>query len=148
MVLNQDFREFIQLLNKNKVRYLVIGGYAVAFHGHPRYTKDIDFWIEPYEANTKKLIKALKEFGFGSLDLRAEDFQEPNTIVQLGYPPNRIDLITTPKDIDFKICWENRIKIEVKGTTINFIDLENLKKNKKAIGRFQDLADLENLTNS
>lgn len=145
MILNQDFREFIQLLNKNKVRYLVIGGYAVAFHGHPRYTKDIDFWIGPYEANTKKLIKALKEFGFGSLDLRAEDFQEPNTIVQLGYPPNRIDLITSPKDIDFKICWKNRIKIEVKGTTINFIDLENLKKNKRATGRFQDLADLENL---
>ena len=145
MVLNQDFREFIQLLNKNKVRYLVIGGYAVAFHGHPRYTKDIDFWIGPYEANTKKLIKALKEFGFGSLDLRAEDFQEPNTIVQLGYPPNRIDLITSPKDVDFKICWKNRIKIEIEGTTINFIDLENLKKNKKATGRFQDLADLENL---
>jgi len=145
MVLNQDFREFIQLLNKNKVRYLVIGGYAVAFHGHPRYTKDIDFWIGPYETNTKKLIKALNEFGFGSLGLRAEDFQEPNTIVQLGYPPNRIDLITSPKDIDFNVCWENRIKIEVKGTTINFIDLENLKKNKRATGRFQDLADLENL---
>ena len=145
MVLNQDFREFIQLLNKNKVRYLVIGGYAVAFHGHPRYTKDIDFWIGPYETNTKKLIKALNEFGFGSLGLRAEDFQEPNTIVQLGYPPNRIDLITSPKDIDFKVCWKNRIKIEVKGTTINFIDLENLKKNKRATGRFQDLADLENL---
>ncbi len=145
MVLNQDFREFIQLLNKNKVRYLVIGGYAVAFHGHPRYTKDIDFWIGPSEANTKKLIKALSEFGFGSLDLRAEDFQEPNTIVQLGYPPNRIDLITSPKDVDFKICWKNRIKIEIEGTTINFIDLENLKKNKKATGRFQDLADLENL---
>lgn len=145
MVLNQDFREFIQLLNKNKVRYLVIGGYAVAFHGHPRYTKDIDFWIGPSEANTKKLIKALNEFGFGSLDLRAEDFQEPNTIVQLGYPPNRIDLITSPKDVDFKICWKNRIKIEIERTTINFIDLENLKKNKKATGRFQDLADLENL---
>ena len=145
MVLNQDFREFIQLLNKNKVRYLVIGGYAVAFHGHPRYTKDIDFWIGPSEVNTKKLIKALYEFGFGSLDLRAEDFQEPNTIVQLGYPPNRIDLITSPKDIDFKVCWKNRIKIEVKGTTINFIDLENLKKNKRATGRYQDLADLENL---
>lgn len=145
MILNQDFREFIQLLNTNKVRYLVIGGYAVAFHGHPRYTKDIDFWIEPSEANTKKLIIALNDFGFGSLDLRAEDFQEPNTIVQLGYPPNRIDLITSPKDVDFKICWKNRIKIEIEGTTINFIDLENLKKNKRATGRFQDLADLENL---
>jgi len=90
MVLNQDFREFIQLLNKNKVRYLVIGGYAVAFHGHPRYTKDIDFWIGPYEANTKKLIKALYEFGFGSLDLRARE-KITSHFIHPGFRPSLSD---------------------------------------------------------
>ena len=92
-MLNQDFKEFIQLLNDNQVNYLVIGGYAVAIHGHPRYTKDIDIWIEISEENSQKIITALTEFGFGSLGLTAQDFQEPHQIIQLGYPPNRIDLM-------------------------------------------------------
>jgi predicted nucleotidyltransferase len=74
MMLNQDFKEFIQSLNDNRVRYLVIGGYAVAFHGHPRYTKDIDIWIESMPENTDRMVKALEQFGFGSLDLQSKDF--------------------------------------------------------------------------
>ena len=134
------------MLNKNKVKYLVIGGYAVAIHGHPRYTKDIDIWLEMSEENSQKLIKALTEFGFGSLGLTPEDFQTPDQIVQLGYPPSRIDLITTPDGIDFQTCYNSKIEIKLNEIPVNFIDLDNLKKNKLASGRLQDLADLENLS--
>jgi len=144
-MLNQDFKEFIQLLNKNQVKYLVIGGYAVAIHGHPRYTKDIDIWLEMSEENSQKLIKALTEFGFGSLGLTPDDFQTPDQIVQLGYPPSRIDLITTPDGIDFQTCYDSKIEVILRDIPVNFIDLDNLKKNKLASGRLQDLADLEKL---
>ena len=147
-MLNQDFKEFIQLLNANQVKYLVIGGYAVAIHGHPRYTKDIDIWIEMSSENAQKLMIALTEFGFGSLGLNAEDFQAPDQIIQLGYPPNRIDLITTPDGIDFATCYQTKIEVKINDIDVNFIDLKNLKKNKQASGRLQDLADLENLSDS
>lgn len=145
-MLNQDFKEFVKLLNINQVKYLVIGGYAVAVHGYPRYTKDIDIWIEMSLANSQKLMKALNDFGFGSLGLSAEDFQLPDCIIQLGYPPNRIDLITTPDGVDFASCYQARIEIKLDDINVDFIDLENLKKNKLASGRLQDLADLENLS--
>ncbi len=145
MVINKDFREFIQLLNEHDVRYLVIGGYAVAFYGYPHYTRDIDLWIGLDERNAENLIKALKDFGFGSLDLKVEDLLKPDQVVQLGYPPNRIDLLTEIKDVDFETCYPLRVEANIEGTTINFIDLESLKKNKRATGRFQDLADLEHL---
>jgi len=146
MILNPDFKEFIALLNKNNVRYLVVGGYAVAFHGHPRYTKDLDLWIWMDKKNAESLLKTLEEFGFGSVDLSVEDFLNPDNIIQLGYPPNRIDLMTAPKGVEFDACYQSKITIEIEGTKINLIDLENLKKNKKATGRNQDLADLEHLT--
>jgi len=144
-MLNPDFKEFIQLLNANQVKYLIIGGYAVAIHGHPRYTKDIDIWVEMSSENAIKLITALDQFGFGSLGLSAQDFQTPNQIIQLGYPPNRIDLITTPDGIDFETCYPSKTEIIIDNIPVQFIDLENLRKNKKASGRLQDLADLENL---
>jgi hypothetical protein len=144
-VLNPDFREFVQSLNDNHVRYLVIGGYAVALHGYPRYTKDIDIWIDMAPDNAVNLVKALEQFGFGSLHLKAADFLEPDQIIQLGYPPRRIDLITTPPGVDFPTCDEARVQVDVDGVMVRFIDLENLKKSKKASGRAQDLADLENL---
>ncbi len=144
-MLNQDFKEFIQSLNDNHVRYLVIGGYAVALHGYPRYTKDLDVWIEMKPDNAVNMVKALEQFGFGSLNLQAADFLVPDQIVQLGYPPSRIDLITTPPGIDFETCYASRVKVMIDDVTVDFIDLENLKKSKKAAGRLQDLADLENL---
>ncbi len=145
-MLNRDFKEFIRSLNDNHVRYLVVGGYAVAFHGHPRYTKDIDIWIEMTQANAEKIIKSLAQFGFGSLGLREEDFLIPDQTIQLGYPPSRIDLINTLSGVDFDTCYSSRVQIEIEGTQVNFIDLENLKKNKQASGRLQDLADIESLT--
>ena len=144
-MLNQDFKEFLKSLNDNNVRYLVIGGYAVAFHGHPRYTKDIDIWVARDAANAANIMKALEQFGFASLGLQESDFLTPDQIIQLGYPPNCIDLITTTPGVDFETCYAARIQTEIEGILVNFIDLENLKRNKKAIGRHQDLADIENL---
>lgn len=144
-MLSQDFKELIKLLNDNQVRYLVVGGYAVAVHGYPRYTKDMDVWIELSLENALRLIQALEQFGFGSLGLQAADFLDPNQIVQLGYPPNRIDLIASLQGVEFESCYRSRIQLEIDDVIVNFIDLQNLKKNKKATGRLQDLADLENL---
>jgi predicted nucleotidyltransferase len=144
-VLNQDFREFLQSLNDNGVRYLVIGGYAVAFHGHPRYTKDLDVWIALDAENAANMVKALAQFGFASLGLKEEDFLVADQIVQLGYPPKRIDVLVTLAGVDFETCYAARVQTDEDGLSINFIDLESLKRNKRAAGRHQDLADLENL---
>ena len=144
-MLSKDFKEFIELLNENKVRYLVVGGYAVAFHGHPRYTKDLDVWIDLSPDNANKILDALKKFGFGSLDLKPDDFLEGDQIIQLGYPPNRIDIIPTLKELKFEDCYKAKVEVEIQGLHIDFIDIENLKKNKRATGRPQDLADAENL---
>ncbi len=144
-MLNQDFKEFIESLNANQVRYLVVGGYAVALHGYPRYTKDLDIWIESIPENAARLVLALDAFGFGSLGLQAQDFLEPDQIIQLGYPPNRVDLLTSVPGVQFDPCYDARVEVSIEGVNVNFIDLENLKKNKKASGRLQDLADLEKL---
>ena len=144
-MLSKDFKEFIELLNANSVKYLVVGGYAVAFHGHPRYTKDLDVWIELSQDNANKIVDALTEFGFGSLDLKPKDFLERDHIIQLGHPPNRIDICTTLKELKFEDCYKTRVEVEIQGLHIDFIDIENLKKNKRATGRPQDLADAENL---
>jgi hypothetical protein len=145
-MLNKDFREFIESLNSNKVKYLILGGYAIAFHGHPRYTNDLDVWLEMSEENALKTMKALEDFGFGNMELSKEDFLHEGMVVQLGYPPNRIDLINSPDGVDFAECYASKIEIEIKGLKISVIDLENLRKNKKASGRLQDLADLEKLS--
>jgi predicted nucleotidyltransferase len=144
-LLSQDFKEFIQSLNANDVQYLIIGGYAVAVHGHPRYTKDLDVWLESSETNALKVVKALQDFGFGSLGLSDKDFVEPELVIQLGYPPNRIDLLTYADGVAFTDCYQRRMMVEIGGVSVNFIGLEELKKNKLASGRPQDLADLSAL---
>jgi hypothetical protein len=142
---NQDFKEFIQSLNDNQVRYLVVGGFAVALHGYPRYTKDLDIWIEMTPENAVRIVRSLQQFGFDSLGLKEQDFLEADVIIQLGYPPRRIDLLTTISGVDFETCFTERKIIELEGLPVNFIGLKNLKENKRASGRAQDLADLENL---
>lgn len=122
-----------------------MGGYAVAFHGHPRYTKDIDVWIESTAENVSRLIQSLRDFGFASLGLEERDFLEPGNTIQLGRPPNRIDLLMSMKGLDFVECFDSKDVATVGGLSVHIIDLEHLKKNKQAVGRFQDLADLENL---
>ena len=143
--MTQDFREFVQSLNEHNVKYLIIGGYAVAFHGHPRYTKDLDVWVQRNKNNAENLLKALDEFGFGSLNFTIEDFLDHDQVVQLGYPPNRIDILSDLVGVNFEECYSSRVEVTIENVKINFIDLENLKKNKKASGRHQDLADFENL---
>jgi len=146
-MLNKDFREFIELLNKNDVQYLVVGGYAVAFYGYPRYTKDLDVWIWVNDKNAKHLIIALNEFGFGSSGLSTDDFLQKGFVVQLGYPPNRIDIITEIDGLDFKDCINTKNVLQLDGIDVPFIDLKNLIKNKRSSGRAQDLADAEALEN-
>ena len=122
-MLNQDFRKFIQSLNDNHARYLVVGGYAVAFHGHPRYTKDIDIWIEMSAENASNVVAALEQFGFGSLGLREDDFLTPDQVIQLGHPPSRIDLLCTVSGVSFGDCYESRVTVEIDGVPINFTEI-------------------------
>ena len=142
---SQDFKEFIESLNAKHVRYLVVGGYAVAIHGHPRYTKDLDIWVECNLQNAQAIIQALSQFGMGSLGLSEQDFLTPDQVVQLGYPPNRIDILVSISGVEFSECFPSRVEVLLDGVKVNFIDFEHLKLNKKASGRLQDLADLENL---
>jgi hypothetical protein len=144
-MLNQDFKEFLALLVKHDVRYLIVGGYSVALHGYPRYTKDLDLWVLTDEDNARKLIAALDAFGFGSLGLTATDFLEPGYVVQLGQPPARIDLLTSLTGVEFEPCWRNKVDLVVDDVVVPVIALDDLRRNKRALGRHQDLADLENL---
>lgn len=146
MDLNEDFKEFIALLNANGVKYLVVGGYAVAYHGHPRYTKDLDFWIWANPDNAERLIKTLQDFGFSEMGLQSADFLDARNVVQLGNPPNRIDLITEVSGLDFENAYQNRKEAVFEGISINFISVEDLIKNKSETGRLTDLADVERLT--
>ncbi len=145
-MLNHDFKEFIASLNDKGVRYLVVGGYAVALHGHPRYTKDLDVWIEMEKSNAARLLEALEQFGFGSLGLQVEDFLTADQVVQLGYPPCRIDLLLSLQGVEFEDCYASRVRVAFDGVAVDFIDVESLKRNKQATGRLQDLADVENLS--
>jgi len=111
--------------------------------GHPRMTKDLDVWIWPQSTNARAVISALEDFGFEELGLTAEDFTEPDVVIQLGYPPNRVDLLTSPTGVEFGDCWEERLEVEMDGLTVPFIGLEGLKANKRASGRAQDTVDVE-----
>jgi hypothetical protein len=147
MELNQDFKEFIELLNVNEVKYLVVGGYAVGYHGYPRYTGDIDFWVAISKENAEKIIVVLRDFGMGVLALQAEDFMKEDMIIQIGYEPNRIDILTSVTGISFEDCYSQKVRAEFDEITVDFIDIRNLKLNKAASGRGKDLGDLENLPN-
>jgi len=145
MELDQDFSEFVQLFLDNDVRFLVVGGYALAAHGLPRYTGDLEAWVWIDHENAERIMKSLAEFGFGSLDITAKDFQSPNLVVQLGFPPHRIDLLTGIDGVEFEEAWKHRIEVGVNGTEVPFIGREDLIANKKAAGRAQDLADVTRL---
>ncbi|MBU1910417.1 MAG: hypothetical protein KJ726_10255 [Verrucomicrobia bacterium] len=145
-MLGKDFKEFVASLNAHEVEYLVIGGYAVAYHGFPRYTRDLDLWIGRAPENIAGLLKALEDFGFSSLGLTAVDFQNPDTVVQLGHPPHRIDLLCGVGGLDFAEAYARRENIVLDGIPVAFIHRQDLVTTKRAAGRHQDLADVENLT--
>ncbi len=139
----KDYEEFLELLNKHNVRYCVIGAFALAFHSRPRYTKDMDILIDPTTDNAKRLLIALDEFGLGSLNLTVKDFSTLGNIIQLGYEPIRIDIITSIKGLEFSDIWKSRIQGPYGSQPINFIDRQNLIRSKKLANRAQDKADLQ-----
>ena len=144
-MLNRDFKEFVELLAANSVEYLVVGGYALAAHGHPRYTGDLDLWVGNEPANIRQLMSALDAFGFGSLGLKASDFAAPDAVVQLGYPPGRIDLLTGIDGVQFTQCYPRRQNVSIAGVVLPIIHLDDFKTNKRAAARPRDLSDLASL---
>jgi len=140
-----DFKEFLKLLKAHKAEYMLIGGYAVGYHGYPRATADMDIWIALYPANSERIVSVLKEFGFDVPELSTELFLEEWQIVRLGVPPIRIEIATTISGVDFAECYPERVVDMLDDVEVNLISLERLKQNKMASGRHQDLADLENL---
>ncbi|MDM8557599.1 hypothetical protein [Candidatus Parabeggiatoa sp. HSG14] len=145
MIFNQDFKEFVELLNSNKVEYLIVGGYALGIHGYPRYTGDLDIWIKPTTENAEKMVKVFDEFGFSSLGLTQTDFSESNSVIQIGYPPFRIDILTSPDGVNFEECYRNKFVFEYDGIVMHIIGFNDFKKNKEASGRSKDIEDLRNI---
>ena len=138
-----DFKEFLRLLNSNDVQYLVIGGYAVNFHGFARATADLDIWVAMSPLNAANLAGVLHEFGFKQAT--AADFLEERRVIRMGVPPVRLEVLTSISGVDFETCYSRRLVAELDGVKVNLIQLEDLKRNKLASGRLKDRVDLENL---
>ncbi len=145
MNLDPDFLDFISSCIDREVQFMIVGGYAVAAHGHPRYTKDLDVWVLTDELNAERLLRALTDFGFGSLGLTTEDFLADDVVVQFGYEPVRIDVLTSASGVDFADCYKRRVEVEIGDLRVPFISLADLRRNKASTGRLRDLADLEDL---
>jgi hypothetical protein len=143
--LTKDFKEFLQCLNARGVECLVIGGHAVAFHGYPRATADLDVWIAVNPANAARVVAALEEFGFDLPELRPDLFLREDRVIRMGIAPNRIEIQTGIDGVTFAECYPQRVAVELDGIPIWFISLADLKINKRASGRNKDLADLDNL---
>lgn len=143
MRIEKDYEELLQLLNKHEVRYCIVGAYAVAFYGKPRYTKDMDILVEPSVENGKRIVQALNDFGFGSLDLSEQDFAEEGNIIQLGYEPVRVDIITSIKGVTFDQAWTNKTLGNYGKEKVFFIGLKELIRNKERAARKQDMVDLD-----
>ena len=145
MKLQKDLREFIESLNSRKVEFIVVGAHAVAFHGHPRFTGDIDFLVRPTPENASRVVAAVRAFGFRDASLTSDDFTRPGVVVQLGVVPNRIDLLTSISGVSFEEAWNDRVPGEIDGLPVAFLSLGSLLKNKEATGRDQDRADARKL---
>jgi predicted nucleotidyltransferase len=143
--LNQDFLEFIGLLESHDVDYLIIGGYAVALHGFPRFTGDIDFFVAVNPENAAKLIDVFKAFGFGEIGINQEDFLQPDFVVEIGREPRKIQVLTGIDGVTFSDCRSRRVEIELQGMNLKFIGKEDLIRNKKASARSKDLIDIDEL---
>ncbi|MHB1089953.1 MAG: DUF6036 family nucleotidyltransferase [Ilumatobacteraceae bacterium] len=147
MKLDKDFNEFVTLFVASDVRFLIVGGYALAAHGLPRATGDLDVWVWISPVNAAKIRSALEEFGFSGLGITTDDFSRGDSIVQLGYPPYRIDILTSISGVEFDAAWDNRLVVDLDGVEVPFISRRDLIVNKRAAGRPQDVADVERLTN-
>jgi len=145
MEVQKDFKELLESFGRNGVEFLIVGGYALAFHGAPRFTGDIDLYIRPDRRNAARILKALEEFGFGGVGLSEADFIEPGKVVQLGFPPVRIDLVTSLAGVTWDEAWSGRAEGDYGGVPVGFIGRTEFLRNKRAAGRAKDLADIEAL---
>ena len=145
MEVQEDFRDFLALLNAHEVEFMIVEGYALAFHGTPRFTGDIDVFVKPDHENAKRIIKALADFGFSSLDLTIDDFKDPDKVIQLGLPPVRIDIITSISGVSWEEADASKIPGPYGDVSVFYIGKKQFITNKRASGRKKDLADLEAL---
>jgi predicted nucleotidyltransferase len=146
MRLNRDLREFLELLNSRRVEYVIVGAHCLAFHGRPRYTGDLDILIQPTAENATKLVDLLHQFGFADAGFTQSDFTEAEQVIQLGRPPHRIDLLTTLTGVSTSEAFSSKLPAEIDGVPVFVLSREMLIQNKRAVGRPQDLADLDGLT--
>jgi predicted nucleotidyltransferase len=144
--LHPDFKDFLKLLTSHGVEYLIVGGYAVGYHGYPRATGDMDVWIKVSESNAQKMALALRDFGMSEEEVSEQLFLERDKIIRMGMPPVRIEIITGASGVDFSDCYSRRESIDVDGIPVNFISLGDLKTNKRAAGRHKDLEDIDHLS--
>lgn len=145
MDIQQDFKELLALFNANKVEYVIIGAYALAYHGAPRYTGDLDIFVGADKINAERIIKSINEFGFGSLGLKTEDFTSPDNVIQLGVAPVRIDILTTITGVSPESVFSGRVADKYGDIAAYYLGLKELIQNKKSLGRKKDLADIEAL---
>ncbi|HUT29434.1 MAG TPA: hypothetical protein VMX13_06560 [Sedimentisphaerales bacterium] len=145
MEVQRDFKELLALLNEHKVEYLIVGGYALAFHGAPRYTGDLDILVKADKQNAERILAALDDFGFADLDLKPADFEASEMVVQLGVAPVRVDIITSLTGVDWGQACAGRVRGKYGDIAVHFLGREQFIANKRATGRKRDLADLEAL---
>jgi hypothetical protein len=145
MEIQRDYKELLELFNSHNVEYLIVGGYALAFHGAPRFTGDIDLFVKPDAKNARRILAALAEFGMGSLDLSETDFTSSDNIIQLGVPPVRVDIMTSLTGVGWEKAESGKVSGNYGGTAVYFIGKDDFVSNKKSLGRKRDLADLEAL---
>jgi predicted nucleotidyltransferase len=145
MEIQDDFRELLASFNAHEVEYLIVGGYALAYLGHPRATGDIDLYVQPTPENARRVMAALADFGFGAVGLEAKDFELPGKVVQLGFPPVRIDIVTSITGVDWQAARAGRAAATYGGVPVFHIGREQFIANKRATARKKDLGDIESL---
>ena len=144
-MLNEDYREMLQELSAGKVKYLLVGAYAMAVHGYPRATVDLDIWVSPSPENAEAVLGALARFGAPVGELTPEDFQAEGTVFQIGVAPRRIDIITSATGLQFDEAFSRSTIVDVGGLDAPVLSVGDLIRNKRATGRTKDLADAETL---
>jgi hypothetical protein len=145
MEVYRDFKELLELFNAHRVEYLIVGGYALAAHGAPRTTGDLDLWVNPTSENASRILRALGEFGIGGIDLSTADFVKPDHVVQLGLPPVRVDLVTAIDGVQWAEAWPGKLAGEYGSVPTHYIGRREFIANKRASGRLKDLADVDAL---
>lgn len=146
--ITDDWKDFLDALAAHGVEYMLVGGIAVGVHGHVRYTKDLDVWFRGSEENARRLLAALRDFGFSTMTVPLAEFCKPRAMLVLGREPNAIELINFADGVDFDDCFPRRLTIPFAGTRVDVIGLDDLRRNKRAVGRLQDLADIEHLSDT